>query len=355
MLGASMTAYLIRRVLWLIPVLFFVSLITFVIMHATPGGPWDTNPDSRTSDPRMQEILNRQYGLDLPLFFNPEQAQQAVTDGSGPLEIAQAFMNGQFPNWLWKLVHGDFGPSYRYRGQAVNDILFQPPEDKPVWQSRFGTTAFLGLVAMTFALVVGFPMGLVAGLKQNSFIDNASLFVATVGYGIPNFILGIFLIFIFAVWLGLIKVLEVDYWERWQSWILPAITLGIPTAAYTARLTRSSIIEVMRQDYVRTAHAKGLAERAVIWGHIVRNALIPVVTYIGPQLANLVTGAFVIEWQFSVNGIGRLFVESISRRDYTVILALTVFYAFLVAVANLSVDLVYGLLDPRIKVGGSER
>lgn len=349
-----MTGYFIRRILWLIPVLFFVTLTTFVIMHATPGGPWDTRPDSRTSDPRMQAILDRQYGLDLPLYFNPEAAQAAIKKGANPLEIVQSFFNSQFFNYMWKLMHGDLGPSYRYRGQAVNDILFSPPADKPIWQSRFGTTAFLGLLAMAFALVVGFPLGLIAGLKQNSLVDNASLFVATVGYGIPNFVLGIFFIFIFAVWLGVIKVLEIDYWERWQAWILPTMTLGIPTAAYVARLTRSSIIEVMRMDYVRTARAKGLAERAVTMSHIVRNALIPVVTYIGPAFANLVTGSFVIEWQFSINGIGRLFVESITARDYTNILALTLIYAFLVALANLAVDFVYGFLDPRIKVGGKE-
>jgi oligopeptide transport system permease protein len=347
-----MTGYFIRRILWLIPVLFFVALITFVLMHATPGGPWDTNPDSRTNDPHMQAILNRQYGLDLPLYFNPEAAQAAIKKGANPLEVVQSFFSGQFSTYIWKLMHGDLGPSYRYRGQAVNDILFSPPEGKPIWQSRFGTTAFLGLLAMVFALVVGFPLGLIAGLKQNSLVDNASLFVATVGYGIPNFVLGIFFIFIFAVWLGVIKVLEIDYWERWQAWILPTMTLGIPTAAYVARLTRSSIIEVMRMDYVRTAHAKGLGERAVVLNHIVRNALIPVVTYIGPALANLVTGSFVIEWQFSISGIGRLFVESISRRDYTLILALTLIYALLVALANLAVDFIYGFLDPRIKVGG---
>jgi oligopeptide transport system permease protein len=349
-----MTGYFIRRILWLIPVLFFVTLITFVIMHATPGGPWDTNPDSRTNDPHMQEVLNRQYGLDLPLYFNPESAQEAINKGANPLEIAQSFFNSQFFDYMWKLLHGDLGPSYRYRGQAVTDILFSPPAGKPIWQSRFGTTAFLGLLAMVFALIFGFPLGLIAGLKQNSLVDNTSLFVATVGYGIPNFVLGIFFIFIFAVWLGVIKVLEIDYWERWQAWILPTMTLGIPTAAYVARLTRSSIIEVMRMDYVRTARAKGLAERAVVLSHIARNAMIPVVTYIGPALANLVTGSFVIEWQFSISGIGRLFVESISRRDYTLILALTLIYAFLVALANLAVDFIYGFLDPRIKVGGKE-
>ena len=337
----------------MIPVLFFVVLITFVIMHATPGGPWDVDPSSRTSDPRIQAILDRQYGLDLPLFFNAEDGQAAIAAGKNPIEIAQGFLSGQFEKYLWGLMQGDLGPSYRYRGQSVNDILFSPSvTGKPAWESRFGTTAFLGIVAMTFALVIGFPLGLIAGLKQNTLVDNISLFIATIGYGIPNFVLGIFFIFIFAVWLGFIKVLEIDYWERWQAWILPALTLAIPTAAYVARLTRSSVIETMRQDYVRTARSKGLAERAVIFRHIVRNALIPVVTFIGPALAALVTGSFIIETQFSVSGIGRLFVESIGRRDYTVILALTLVYAFLVAIANLFVDIIYGFLDPRIKVGG---
>ena len=147
-------------------------------------------------------------------------------------------------------------------------------------------------------------------------------------------------------------MLEVDYWGTWQSWLLPMMTLGIPTAAYVARLTRASVIETMRQDYVRTARAKGLPERTIVVKHILRNALIPVVTFIGPALAGLVTGSFIIETQFSVNGIGRLFVESIARRDYTVILALTLIYALLVAAANLAVDIIYGFLDPRIKVSG---
>jgi oligopeptide transport system permease protein len=349
-----MTSYFIRRLLWLVPVLFFVTLITFIVMHATPGGPWDVQPDSRTSDPRMQAILNRQYGLDLPLFYNPEAAEAAIADGANPLEIAQGFMNAQFQKYLGGILQGDLGESYRYRGISVNEIVFAPPDGKPVWESRFGTTVMLGLIAMVFALVVGFPLGLLAGLKQNTLADNISLFFATVMYGIPNFVIGIVFILIFAVWLGVVRVLEMDHWASPQGWILPAMTLGIPTAAYTARLTRSSIIEVMRMDYVRTARAKGLAERAVTFTHIVRNALIPVVTFIGPALAGLVTGSFIIETMFSVNGIGRLFVESISRRDYSVILSLTLIYAFLVAVANLSVDLIYGFLDPRIKVGGGE-
>ena len=348
-----MTRYLIRRTLWLIPVLFFVVLITFIIMHATPGGPWDVQPDSRASDPRLAAKLDAQYGLDLPLFLNTHAAQEALNQGKGPLDAVQGLVSAQFEIYIWSLLHGDLGPSYRFRGQSVNEILFLPNDpDTPIWQSRFGTTAFLGIIAMAFALTIGFPLGLVAGLKQNTLVDNLSLFAATMFYGIPTFVTGIMFIFIFAVWLGLVKVLEIDYWQAWQAWLLPALTLAIGTAAYVARLTRASVIETMRQDYVRTARAKGLAERAIIFRHIVRNALIPVVTFVGPALAGLVTGSFIIETQFSVNGIGRLFVESISRRDYSVILALTLIYAFLVAAANLVVDIVYGFLDPRIKVSG---
>ncbi|MBI5035619.1 MAG: ABC transporter permease [Chloroflexi bacterium] len=348
-----MSRYFIRRVLWLIPVLFSVTLITFIIMHATPGGPWDTDPGSRTNDPRMQERLNRQFGLDLPLYLNPQGAQEVLNSGGNPADAFGAFFNAQFPIYLSNLLRGDLGPSYRYRGMSVNDVLFEPSDaTKPFWQSRFGTTVMLGIIAMTFALAIGFPLGLLAGLKQNTIIDNLSLFVATAFYGIPTFVTGIFFLIIFAVWLGWIRVLEIDHWQNWQAWLLPALTLSIGTAAYVARLTRSSVIETMRQDYVRTARAKGLSERAVVFRHILRNALIPVITFIGPALATLVTGSFIIETQFSVSGIGRLFVESISRRDYSVILALTLIYAFLVAFANLVVDLVYGFLDPRIKVGG---
>lgn len=348
-----MTRFIIRRLLWMIPVLFFVTLITFILMHATPGGPWDVAPDTRTADPRLAEKFDKQYGLNKPLFINTEEAQRVLSEGQGPVAAIQGLVDAQFEIYLSKLLRFDLGPSYRFRGQTVNDILFLPnTEDQPIWQSRFGTTIFLGCVAMAFALIVGFPLGLLAGLKQNTLIDNFSLLVATMFYGIPSFVNGIFFIFIFAVWLGWVKVLEIDYWQNWQAWILPALTLGVGTAAYVARLTRASVIETMRQDYVRTARAKGLAERSVIFRHIVRNALIPVVTFVGPALATLVTGSFIIETQFSVNGIGRLLIESIGRRDYSVILALTLLYAFLVAFANLIVDVLYGFLDPRIKVGG---
>lgn len=347
-----MSQYLANRVLWMIPTLFFVTLITFAIMHATPGGPWDTNPDSRLNDPRVQAALNKQYGLDKPLYFNPNKAEEVAAKGGNPVEVVQGFFDGQFFNFITNLTQGKLGPSYRYRGRQVEDILFEPSPGHPAYQNRVSTTFVLGLIAMGMALSVGFPLGLIAGLKQNTPLDNASLLVATIGYGIPSFILGLLFIYIFAVWLKVIQVLNFDYWTNWTAWFLPALTLAIPTAAFIARLTRSSVIEVMRQDYIRTARAKGLHERMVILRHIVRNALIPVVTFIGPALAGLVTGSFIIESQFSVNGIGVLFVESISRRDYTVILSLTLLYAFLIALANLGVDIIYGFLDPRIKVGG---
>jgi len=348
-----MSRYLIRRLLWMIPTLFFVIFITFIIMHSTPGGPWDVQPDSRTSDPRLAERLSKTYGLDLPWFFNPTMAQQYMSEGKNPVEVVQGFFSSQFGIYLSNLSQGYLGPSYRYRGLSVNDVLFLPNDpERPIWESRFGTTVFLGVVAMAMALIIGFPLGLIAGLKQNTLVDNLSLLVATLFYGVPTFVTGIMFIFIFAVWLGWIRVLEIDHWQNWQAWMLPGLTLAIGTAAYIARLTRSSVIETMRQDYVRTARAKGLGERAIIFRHIVRNALIPVVTFIGPALAGLVTGSFIIETQFSVNGIGRLFVESIGRRDYGVILALTLIYALLVAFANLIVDIIYGFLDPRIKVGG---
>lgn len=346
-------SYVIRRLAWMIPTLFAVLLITFVIMHATPGGPWDTDSTSRAADPLVAQRLNKQYGLDKPLYFNPDAARQAASVGKTGMEIAGAFFDSQFFNYLANLAQGRLGPSYRFRGRTVEQIIFEAPAGKPFWQNRLLTTAFLGMLAMAIALLLGLTFGLVAGLEQNTIVDRLGLLLATIGYGIPSFVLGILFIIVFAVWLNVINVLEFDYWERWQAWVLPALTLAIPSGAYIARLTRASVIEVMRQDYVRTARAKGLRTRLIVFRHILRNALIPVVTFTGPALAGLITGSFIIESQFSVNGIGRLYVESISRRDYTVILALTLLYALLIAVANLITDLLYGFLDPRIQVGGS--
>jgi oligopeptide transport system permease protein len=330
-----MTTYFVRRLLWLIPVIFFVSLITFTLMHKAPGGPWDRDLSSRQVDARTQEILNQRFGLDKPLYFNLQ--------GGNPLD-------SQFFGYLWGLVRLDLGPSYRQRGLDVQDILFRPPEDKQFWDSKFGYSARLGLLALSLAIIVGIPLGVIAALNRNTIIDYLTLFLSTVGISVPSFVLAIFLIILFATQLKLIKIVQAD-WSSPGAWLVPAMILGFNTFAYITRLTRSTMLEVMQQDYIRTARAKGLADRVVIIRHMLRNALIPVVTIMGPAMAFLVTGSFIIESMFAFPGMGRQYVMSIQQRDYSMIMGTTLVFALLVALANLTVDLVYGFLDPRIKVG----
>jgi oligopeptide transport system permease protein len=330
-----MTSYVVRRLLWMIPTLFFVALITFVLMHEAPGGPWDRDLSARQVDPRTQELLNKEFGLDKPLFIN--------TEGGNPLD-------SQFLNYIGGALQGNLGPSYRQRGMNVEDILFRPPEGKPFWQSKFGYSMRLGLIALGLAVVLGIPLGVIGALKRNTFIDYISLAISTIGISVPNFVLAIFLIVLLSGRLKLIKIVQQD-WTSPGAWVVPAIILGFGTFAFITRLTRSQMLEVMQQDYVRTARAKGLSEKMVVARHMLRNALIPVVTIIGPALAGLVTGSFIIEQMFSFPGTGREFVQSISRRDYSMIMGTTLLYAVLVALANLTVDITYAFLDPRIKLG----
>jgi oligopeptide transport system permease protein len=329
------TTYIIRRLLYMIPTIFFVALITFALMHAAPGGPWDRDLEARQVDKRTQELLSQRFGLDKPLFFN--------TTSSNPLD-------SQFFSYIFGAVRGDLGPSYRQRGLDVQDILFVPPEGKPFWHSKFGYSLRLGLLAVTMATLLGIPLGILAALKRNSIVDYFSLFVSTIGISVPSFVLAIFFIIIFASWLKLVKIVQHD-WGSPGAWMVPAAILGFGTFAFITRLTRSTMLEVMQMDYVRTARAKGLQERVVVLRHMLRNSLIPVVTILGPAVADLVTGSFIIEQMFSFPGSGRAFVLSIQQRDYSMIMGTTLIYAVLVALANLTVDLVYGFLDPRIKVG----
>jgi oligopeptide transport system permease protein len=331
-----MFSYLVRRLFWFIPVLLVVSGITFVLMRNTPGGPWDRDLEARQVDPNTQALLNEYYGLNKPLW------RQYVAYVIGDFNKEDKFVCG--------VICGNLGPSYRIRGRTVQDILFEPPEGKGFWHSRFGYSARLGLIALSIAIIVGVPIGMMAALGQNTWRDYIGLFVATVGISVPSFVMGIFLIIVFGSWLHLISIVPRS-WDDIDVWIVPAMVLGFNTTAYTARLTRSSMLEIMRQDYIRTARAKGLAERVVIFIHMLKNALIPVVTILGPALAGLVTGSFIIETMFGFPGMGRAYVTAIGQRDYSMILGTTIIYAVLVAVANLSVDLVYGLLDPRIKLG----
>jgi len=330
-----MGKFVIQRLLWMIPVLLTITIVTFLFMHAAPGGPWDRDPGRRQVDASTQAMLNRKYGLDKPAW------RQYVGYVIGDFDEDGKFVCGA--------ICGNLGPSYRQRGRTVQSILFSVPEGQPFWDSRFGYSARLGILSLLLAVIVGVPAGVISALKQNTWIDYTSAVIANIGVSVPNFVMGIFLIIIFAVMLHLVKVVPKS-WTSPSAWIIPALVLGFGTMAFTARLTRSSMLEVMRQDYIRTARAKGLSERVVVLLHMLRNALIPVVTVLGPALAGLMVGSFIIETMFSFPGIGREFVQSITNRDYSMIMGTTVIYGVLIAFANLAVDITYGFLDPRIKV-----
>jgi len=331
-----MLTYLIRRLFWLIPVLFTVSAVTFIIMRSAPGSPWDTAEEKRQVDATTQKALEAYYGLDKPAWR--QFTGYVIGD-----------WNAKTDKFVCGMICGNLGPSYRQRGRTVQDILFGAPEGKTFWQSRFGYSLRLGLTALSFAIFIGIPIGIIAALKQNTIWDYTALFVATSGISVPSFVLAIFLIIIFGSWLHWIDII-VDDWSLAKYWFMPALVLGFGTMAFTARLTRSAMLEVLRQDYIRTARAKGLAERVVVLRHMLKNALIPVITILGPALATLVTGSFIIETIFSFPGMGRAYVQAIGQRDYSMIMGTTVIYALLVAVANLSVDFVYVFVDPRIRL-----
>ena len=328
-----MTAYLFRRFLWMIPVLFFVAFITFILMHSAPGGPWDRDLNAKQIDARTQELLNERFGLDKPLFIN--------TSGGN-------LFDSQFFRYIGGILRGDLGPSYRQRGLTVQQILFQPPRGKSFWQSRFGYSARLGMLSLSWAVILGIPFGIVAALNRNSFLDYIALFISTIGVSVPSFVLAIFLLILLATKLHLINIVQQE-WSSPSAWITPALILGFGTFAYITRLTRSSMLEVIRQDYVRTARAKGLHETAIIRVHMLRNAMIPVFTVIGPALAGLVIGSFIIESMFGFPGSGRAYVQAVSNRDYSMIMGTTLLYALLVVLGNLMVDISYLLLDPRIE------
>jgi oligopeptide transport system permease protein len=238
-------------------------------------------------------------------------------------------------------MRGDLGPSYQSKGtETVQEQIRQ----------KFPTSAKLGLVAFAFALLIGLPLGILGALRQNTWLDYASLFLATAGISIPNFIIGVLLIIFLSSSFGVAPIRRPEEWLGFgPAYLLPGLVLSLGTMALITRLTRSSMLEVKRQDYTRTARAKGLAERVVVGRHMLRNAMIPVITVLGPALANLVTGSFVIEAVFNVPGMGREYVSSIAARDYSMIMGTTLFYALLVVLANLSVDMSYGLVDPRTR------
>ena len=303
-----MITYIGRRFLWIIPVLFTVSIITFFLMHAVPGGPWDR--DKRLPQ-ATQDRLNAKYGLDQPIYI-------------------------QYITWAGKFIQGDLGPSYRYTDRTVNEIV----------ADGFWTTVQLGVMAFILSVVVGIPLGIFAALGHNRGPDYVSTSVSIIGIATPSFVLSILLIVFFAVQLGWFPT---GGWKGPQYWVLPTIALAGFPIAVIARYTRASMLEVTRKDYIRTAHSKGLRDQAVVSRHMIRNALIPVVTILGPTLAFLVTGSFIIERIFGIPGIGQFYITSISTRDYSLLMAMTMLYAFAVAFLNVVVDVLYAYIDPRIR------
>ncbi len=304
------TAYIIRRILVVIPTLLAIYTLAFFLMHATPGGPWDSGEKPLPTE--VQERLRAAYGLDKPIWR-------------------------QYLDYLNKALHGDFGPSYSQRSRTVSDII----------GDTFPVSLKLAAVAMAMAIVVGIPLGVLGAVRHNSFFDYLSTFVSIVGISTPAYVVTSLLVLVLASKL---------HWVPTGGWdgvfsrrvIVPGTALALYPAAVLARYTRSSMLDVLRMDYVRTARAKGLGERAVLAGHCLKNALLPVVTIAGIVLADIATGSFFVETIYQVPGVGRYFVQSISGRDYPLMLGTVLLLGFVVSLMNLIVDLLYPLLDPRI-------
>ena len=303
-------SYVLRRVLLLIPTLLAIYTLTFLLIHATPGGPWSQG--EKPVHPVVLERLNEAYGLDDPLWK-------------------------QYTSYLGNALQGDFGPSFTQRSRTVTEII----------ADTFPVSIALGSVAMVIALIVGVTLGVLGALRHNGVVDYVTGFVAIIGISTPSYVIVSLLVLVLSSQLGL---LPTGGWDGVFSTkiIIPAIALSLFPSAVLARYTRSSMLDVLSADYVRTARAKGLSEHGVVIGHAIRNALIPVLTVSGVILADVITGSFFVESVYSVPGLGRYFVSSITERDYPVILGTVLLFGFVISVMNLIVDLLYPLLDPRM-------
>jgi oligopeptide transport system permease protein len=314
----SLLIFIVRRILWLVPILFFVILITFTLMHLAPGSPWDKAGGRQLSDVVVHN-LDARYGLNKPV---PEQ----------------------FVLYLSNVIHFDFGLSYQYQGKTVSGLLLE----------SWPYTATIGVLAFLLIIPVGVGLGVLAALRQNTRIDYLTMGFATVAASFPNFVIGALMVVFFSVLAY--KATGGDFYLPAAGFalddhlVMPVITLALLPTAYTARLTRASTLETIRQDFVRTAWAKGLTERLVVVRHVLKNSLIPVVTTLGPTFAFLVTGSVIVETVFSIPGIGRAFVVAIESRDYPMILGTTILFSLVIAVANLIVDVAYVFIDPRVRL-----
>ena len=305
-----MFAYAIRRLLSAIPTLIIIITVAFFMMRIAPGGPFDLE---RALPPEIEKNVLAAYNLDQPIWK-------------------------QYLDYIGGLVQGDFGPSYKYRDFDVAELL----------AAGFPASLKVGGLAILLAMLIGITLGTLAALKQNSSADYAVMGLAMTGIAIPNFVMAPLLTLIFGVYLSWLPV------AGWgdgalKNLFLPVVALAMPQIAYIARLTRGSMVEVLNANYIRTARAKGLRERLVVIRHGLKAALLPVVSYLGPATAAVITGSVVIETIFDIPGIGRYFIQGALNRDYTLVLGVMIFYASLIIVLNLIVDLIYGLLDPKIR------
>ncbi len=304
-----MLRFLLRRVLLGIPVLVAVATLTFLIMHWVPGGPFDSE---KILPPEIIANIEAKYHLDQPVGV-------------------------QYLLYMKQLLQGDLGPSYKYIGRDVSDIL----------RDTFPVSFTLGMCAVLVVLGMGVPAGIISAYWKNSLLDRSILLFAAMGISIPSFVLGAVSVWIFShQW----HLLPPALWEGPRYMVLPAFALGAGFAGYVARLTRTTVLDVLSSDYIRTARAKGLTEFKILIKHVLINSIYPIVSVMGPLTAGLVTGSFVIEFVFSIPGMGRFFITAVTNRDYPLIMGVTLVYAVLIVAANIVVDIVYGWLDPRVSV-----
>jgi len=303
--------YVLKRIFSSIITLWVVVTLTFTLSRVIPGGPFDSEKDTPIE---VRKNLEERYKLNEPVYI-------------------------QYVDYLKNLVKLDLGPSFKQKGVSINEIISR----------GFPVSAKLGVAAVSLAVVFGLILGIIAALKQGRWPDRVTMFISTLGVTIPAFVIATLFIYFFAEKLRWFPVYGLD---TPRHYVLPAIALGGYSMAFISRLVRSSLLDVIRQDYIRTAKAKGLSETSIIIKHALKNAMLPVVTYLGPLVAGVLTGSFVIEKIFTIPGLGRSFVDSIGNRDYTAILGVTVFYSLFLVLCNLFVDLVYAFIDPRIKLEG---
>ena len=307
-----MFRYIIKRIITGIITIWAVISITFFLVRLMPGGPFD----SEKINPQVKANMEAKYGLDKSL-------------------------GEQYAMYMKNLVNGDLGESMLFRGREVSDTI----------KRSFPKSAKLGVAAVVISLVVGVGLGIISALKAGKWQDKVCMFIATLGITIPSFVISAVLIYIFA---SKLKILPTTGFSSWKHMIMPAIALGTSSMSFITRLTRSKLMDVLKSDYIRTAKAKGLSSRTVIMKHALRNSLIPVVTYLGPLVAGILTGSFIVESIFAVPGLGNEFVSTVVGRDYSALLGVLVFYSTLIVVCNIIVDILYVMIDPRIKLENAE-